>query len=306
MERDARYLLVGVLLLLSIAGGIVFAIWSANVTDESASRIYTIQFRSSVSGLNTGSNVYYLGVPVGRVSRLSLAPPDTGGVLVRIAVQPETPVTAATTAQLSTSGLTGQSSIELNTPEGSISSGDILNEETLIQGEGSVIGKLAKAAPAIADQTGSALNRMNLLLSDENIGATGQMLSNMAEAASEFDKAAEEMQVLLAEMRRSNADFQAVLPNFDAVALRMRDKTLPEFEQTSVELRQTSRLIAQQMTDNSQVFRDFIADSRMSMFIIRDQILQTAQKAEQFTEELRNNPSRLIYKPRQTGLEFDE
>lgn len=313
MEREARYFLVGILLLTATAVGIAFALWSANLTETEETVYYQVHFKGAVSGLNSGSNVFYLGVPIGRVSSLELGEQTIGGVIVHIAVRAETPVTLLTRAQLDTSGLTGQSSLELSNPEDLDQSLPQLEEGQTIPGDASVMEQLAKAAPRIADQTDSALNQLNALLSPENIAAASLALNNIAQAAAAFESSSQEMHLLLRELRTTNDDFQAVIPNIDHMLVSIdetarmaRESTLPEFERAAQDLRETSGLISRQVTESSETFKVFVVESQHSMHVIREQIMSTAQKAEQFTDELRSNPSRLLYRPRPTGLEFDK
>jgi phospholipid/cholesterol/gamma-HCH transport system substrate-binding protein len=311
MEREARYFLVGLLLIVTIGVSIVFVLWTANTPDADRKKIHTIHFMQSVSGLSAGSRVTYLGVPVGKVMSLSLGDQEKGGVLVSIAVDQGTPVNSSTVARLSTSGLTGQSSIELE------QAAPMLQDDTdrdapydstslIIPGTASVISKLAQSAPVIADKAEDVLGRMEVFLSEQNQIATSAMLANMGRASGEFEVAARDMQTLLAEIRQTNKALQQTIPHYDAFAVQLNSKAIPEFRATASDLSTTSKLIASQMRDNSAVFKEFIAESRISMQIIRDQILQTAQKAEQFTEDLRANPSRLIYRQPESGMVLEE
>lgn len=311
MEREARYFLIGLLMLASLGLSVAFVLWTANSPDIDRKKIATVHFTQSVSGLSAGSRVSYLGVPVGKVMALNLAEAPQEGVLVKIAVDQRTPIGRNTVAKLSTSGLTGQSSIELEQAEpvlGEATEEGLLpaDDSMLIPGKASVIAKLAQSAPVIADKTEGVLSRMEAFLSEENQTETTAMILSLRRASGEFEVAAKEMKTLLSEIRQTNETLQQTIPNYDAFAIQLNEKAIPEFRATAADLSATSRLIASQMTNNSQVFREFIADSRVSMQVIRDQIIQTAQKTEQFTEELRANPSRLIYRQPENGMALDE
>ncbi len=310
MEREARYFLVGLLLLVTLAVAIVFVLWTANTPDADRKTIHTVHFTHSVSGLSAGSRVTYLGVLVGKVRAIGLGEPGQGGVLVSIAIDRDTPVDAFTVAKLSTSGLTGQSSIELEQLppplEGAGTDDNPAEGPRIIPGSASVISHLARSAPVIADKTEDVLGRMEGFLSEQNQVTTTAMIDNMRRASGEFETAARAMQLLIAELRQTNQSLQQALPHYEALAVQFNTRAIPEFRATAADLSRTSKLIATQMTDNSRVFREFIGDSRVSMQIIRDQILQTAQKAEQFTEELRANPSRLVYRQPENGMILQE
>ena len=67
MEREANYTAVGAFVLLIVTMAALFVYWYAGSSDARDYKRYEIYFEGSVSGLNRGSTVRYLGVEVGRV-----------------------------------------------------------------------------------------------------------------------------------------------------------------------------------------------------------------------------------------------
>ena len=67
MEREANYTAVGAFVLLVTTMAALFVYWYAGSADARDYARYEIYFQGSVSGLNRGSTVRYLGVEVGRV-----------------------------------------------------------------------------------------------------------------------------------------------------------------------------------------------------------------------------------------------
>ena len=67
MEREANYTAVGAFVLLIVTMAGLFVYWYAGSSDARDYKRYEIYFEGSVSGLNRGSTVRYLGVEVGRV-----------------------------------------------------------------------------------------------------------------------------------------------------------------------------------------------------------------------------------------------
>ena len=82
MEREANYLAVGTFILLVLGMGIAFVLWYTDANDGREYNTYEIQFAGSVSGLDRGSPVRYLGVDVGRVRRLGIDRDDPTRVVV--------------------------------------------------------------------------------------------------------------------------------------------------------------------------------------------------------------------------------
>ena len=74
MEREANYVAVGAFILLVLGMAIGFVLWYTDANDGRDYELYEIYFAGSVSGLDRGSPVRYLGVDVGRVRRLGIDP----------------------------------------------------------------------------------------------------------------------------------------------------------------------------------------------------------------------------------------
>ncbi len=139
-------LLIGILLLLSI--------------DRFFKQkdIYYIKYQNvSVSGLDVGSSVKYLGVRIGTVKDIRIDPKNVSQIIVTIAVKKHTPIKQDVTANISSVGITGLKIIELRggTPEapllkpgGYIKPGKSLTEE--------ITGK----AEILAEKTEMILNNL--------------------------------------------------------------------------------------------------------------------------------------------------
>src|SRR5262252_10139064 len=113
MEREANYTAVGafVLLVATMAG--LFVYWYAGSADARDYRRYEIYFEGSVSGLNRGSTVRYLGVEVGRVVTIKIDKRAADRVQVIADIDSDAPVSKDTLASLSLQGITGLLYIDL-------------------------------------------------------------------------------------------------------------------------------------------------------------------------------------------------
>ena len=112
MESDKKYFLEGLfVIVLSIALALFF-VWlgrSGNKDDV----LYRIHFEESVSGLNLGDPVKYLGVDIGLVDALAIDPEDPGQVRVDVKLHKDAPIKTDTRATLQFKGITGAYFIEL-------------------------------------------------------------------------------------------------------------------------------------------------------------------------------------------------
>ena len=113
MERDANYAAVGAFVLLIGLAAAVFVYWYSDSRDHQDYDRYEIYFTGSVSGLDKGAAVRYLGVGVGRVVNIRIDPRDSGRVQVVVDIDTTTPVSTHTVAQLQLQGVTGLLYIDL-------------------------------------------------------------------------------------------------------------------------------------------------------------------------------------------------
>src|SRR5438552_17048509 len=77
MEREANYAAVGAFVLLVGLLGVLFVYWYSDTREHRDYNRCEIYFTGSVSGLDRGAAVRYLGVGVGRVVDMRISPRDS-------------------------------------------------------------------------------------------------------------------------------------------------------------------------------------------------------------------------------------
>src|SRR5262252_3584967 len=113
MEREANYAAVGAFVLLVALVGALFVYWYSDTREHKTFRRYEIYFDGSVSGLERGAAVRYLGVGVGRVVDMHIDPRDPSRVQVIVDIDATTPISDSTVAVLQLQGVTGLLYIDL-------------------------------------------------------------------------------------------------------------------------------------------------------------------------------------------------
>ena len=98
MEREANCTAVGAFVLLIVTMAGLFVYWYAGSSDNRDYRRYEIYFEGSVSGLNRGSTVRYLGVEVGRVVTIRIDKRAADRVQVIADIDSATPISSDTLA----------------------------------------------------------------------------------------------------------------------------------------------------------------------------------------------------------------
>src|SRR5882724_5060390 len=118
MEREANYAAVGAFVLVIALVAALFVYWYSDSREHKVFRRYEIYFDGSVSGLERGSAVRYLGVGVGRVREMHIDPRDPGRVQVIVDIDSSTPISDKTLAELQLQGVTGLLYIDLQQVRG--------------------------------------------------------------------------------------------------------------------------------------------------------------------------------------------
>ncbi len=113
MEREANYTAVGAFVLLIVTMAALFVYWYAGNSDDRDYKRYEIYFEGSVSGLNRGSTVRYLGVEVGRVVAIRIDKRADDRVQVIAEIDSQAPISKETMASLSFQGVTGLLYVDL-------------------------------------------------------------------------------------------------------------------------------------------------------------------------------------------------
>ena len=149
MEIKSNNVLIGIATLVALFGIFLFSLWLSRVQLDQQFAYYKIVFQGSVSGLSKSGQVQFNGLPVGRVTDLSLAENDPSKVIALIQVDARTPVKEDSVAQLDPSGITGVAVVQLT---GGSPGSKLLREVSkdpypLIRGAPSTLQELAEAAP---------------------------------------------------------------------------------------------------------------------------------------------------------------
>ncbi|MDO8419531.1 MAG: MlaD family protein [Rubrivivax sp.] len=115
MDDKVNYSLVGAFVLLLGAALVAGVLWlAAGVDGGQAMDRYQAVIKESVAGLNVDAPVKYLGVDVGKVSRIAIDPRDSRQVRLSFLIERGTPIKQDSLAVLKTQGLTGIAYIELS------------------------------------------------------------------------------------------------------------------------------------------------------------------------------------------------
>ncbi|MBC6983463.1 MlaD family protein [Caulobacter sp. 17J80-11] len=191
MERNAHYAAVGLATLVLLVGMALFAVWLARFQFARDYDVYDVLFHGPVRGLSEGGEVHFNGIKVGEVTDLNLDPRNPDRVIARVRMTSDVPVKTDSRAQLEPQGITGVNYIQITagTPEAKLLKALYPeNVVPVIQSQPSPISELLTGGGDVLARAIDALNRVNRVLSDENIAAFSSTMAHAQSISAELDE----------------------------------------------------------------------------------------------------------------------
>jgi phospholipid/cholesterol/gamma-HCH transport system substrate-binding protein len=287
METRANHVWVGAVTLVLLGLLAAFIVWLARL-GQGEQNEYDIFFKQSVSGLATGSEVNFAGVPVGQVSQIVLWDKDPEFVRVRIKVKEEVPILVGTTATIQSS-FTGVSAILL---DGARRGRPAITCDTTACTEGVPIippkpggfGEILANAPLLLERLATLTDRLTQLLSDRNqeelagiLANTNRLSNNLANASPQVERTMLELQVTLREASETLDQFEKVTASTDRLlnqegaeiaanlraTLKSASGAAEALEQTLVEVRPATKQLTESTLPAAEAtLRDLRATSK--------------------------------------------
>lgn len=308
MEREANYAAVGAFVLVILLVGALFVYWYSDTREHKIFRRYEIYFDGSVSGLERGAAVRYLGVGVGRVQRLSIDPRDPGRVQVIVDIDSSTPISDKTLAELQLQGVTGLLYIDLqqvrNLPLPPIVPGI---DYPVIRSARSRFDVFLARLPDVLASAGEVVDRAARALSDQNIVAITHALANLDKASEGLPQTLREVNTLVGELRGATIDLAASAKGARQVVDQAGPEVVSSLQRVHViadNLANATDQIEKLIGDNRQDLRSFTRDGLPEVERLLREGRAAAQELRVLSSSLRENPSQLLYQPKQVGMEI--
>ena len=303
MERNAHYALVGLVSLILFLGVIVFVVWLARAQFASQYSIYDVDFTGPVRGLSSGGEVYFNGIKVGEVTKLSLDRRDPNRVVARIRTTADAPIRVDSIASLEPQGVTGVNYMQIGagTP-----SKPLLKDVTpadqipVIHTRRSQLEDLLLGGGDLLARSIEALDRVKLLMSDKNIAAFSAALANLqTDTALIADQKTllADLDLNLKSLQSTSEKIGRLSDNADQLLNGDGRRTLANLDATSVELRgatQDVRVLVSELHGPTVEF----ARSGLPQLSRTVTTLQTAaEDLDRVVNEVERNPRQLLTKP---------
>ncbi|EJF88818.1 MlaD family protein [Bartonella tamiae] len=170
METKANYVKVGVFTVTTLIAAFLIVFYISGLFESRNLEPLDVRIPGSVSGLGESSQVFFNGIRVGTVRRLTLDESNPNMVIAKTEINGTVPITRSTVATLGFQGLTGLAFIELK--GGSLNEPNLLEEaerdDTVarIDADPSTFNNLLATAQDIFARANSALEELEGFIKD--------------------------------------------------------------------------------------------------------------------------------------------
>ena len=309
MEREANYTAVGAFVLLIVTLGGFFVYWYAGSGDARDYKRYEVYFEGSVSGLNRGSTVRYLGVDVGRVIAIRIDKRASDRVQVIADIDSQTPISSQTLASLSMQGVTGLLYIDLlaNSRSSRVMASVPSETYPVIDSVQSNFDRLLSSLPDLVGRATVVVDRAARVLSDENLKAFVKTMQNIEQTSATMPSAMRDAAVVIADLKATLADVRVAATG----ARQFIETSGPDLSAASERVRAISENLAKTtanldrlMTDHREDLGLFLRDSLPEIERLMRDSRSAAQEFRELSRSLKADPSQLLYEPSYKGVEI--
>jgi phospholipid/cholesterol/gamma-HCH transport system substrate-binding protein len=247
MEADARYTLVGAVVLGAAALLVLALLWIAGKADDIDYRYYTVYFRGqSMDGLDVDSAVKMRGIRVGMVSDFDFVSKPDDAVKVLVKVSEQAPVRQGAVAYVKRNVVTGLATIELtNPPDHAPFLTEVpKGEKYPVIAEGSSeLDKVASAVSKMAENGAQVLDKMNALLSEENRANFAATLANLQQISDHLVSNRAALEAAVQGIRDASDEFRFAGASISQAATRAEGSIVDVGQNAQVALQEAARAL---------------------------------------------------------------
>jgi phospholipid/cholesterol/gamma-HCH transport system substrate-binding protein len=302
MERNANYALVGFATLALFLGLIVFVVWLSRISFSQQYTDYNIEFVGPVRGLSAGGEVHFNGIKVGDVSTIVLDKTNPKNVIARVRVTADVPIRQDSFATLEPQGITGVNYVQISA---GTANKPLLKDVTpsgqlpVIQSRPSALSDLLSGSGTVLAASVDALNRVNRVLSDQNIKTLTATLNNVQDISAEVRKRKE----LLADADTTLKSIDATAQSITKLSETSRQlvdtdgrRTLKDAADAAAEIKAAADDARTLVAKLQGPTTDFAANGLPQLTSAIVSLQESAQSLKRLTDEAAQNPQALVAK----------
>jgi phospholipid/cholesterol/gamma-HCH transport system substrate-binding protein len=295
MENRAYALAAGFFVLVLGIALVAGVLW-LNRDERAGGLPYVVTTTRAVSGLKVEAPVRFRGVDVGKVEAIRFDPSEPGRVLIGISVDPDTPLTRGTYAQLGFQGVTGLSFVQLD-DDGAAR--QPLATSADLPARIPMRPSLFDTAEGLVTAFGEIAHRLNGLLADDNqkvlIGTLARIDAAAAQAtklAESLEPAATSLAPLLADVRVAVNDARGTVKRAEVMVESMT-RLAVKFEERAPALGQ----VGKNADDVGATARAINDGTLPRLNTLADELHREVRVLDRLLSGLADQPDSLVFGP---------
>ena len=271
--------------------------------------MYDIVFYGPVNGLSKGGEVHFNGIRVGQVTDLNIDTKRDDQVIARVRVDGTTPVRVTSRAQLQPQGITGLNYIQITA--GSPNSA-LLKEQypdnvvPVLQSQPSPIAELLSGSGTVLAQTVDALNRINRVMSDDNIRSFSTSVKNVEALTTEL----EARKAIFQQLEEAVTNANAAVKEYQALAVDTRQiintdgrQAIANINSATAEARTAIASANRSITGLERPLGDFATTSLPQLTGTIEELQDATRSLQSLIDDVRASPRDFIGRPKSKELE---
>lgn len=288
METQARYLVVGSFVVLLLLGALLFVIWIGKSEFSSRDKIYDIYFQGSVTGLKEGGQVLYRGVPVGTVQFVKINPKNIEEILVRVSLDPDTPVRGDTQATLEMQGITGIAFVQLKggSPQSPALETKPGESYPIIPSQPSRLEEIVEAAPKLLKNLNSLTEHLDLLFNVEARDNIHSILANLQEITQAFAQKSESIEQLIDKANEAFEGMTELSQKYSVVAQTLEKEIVPLSQSAQNFFQESKEFLA----ENRQPLNIFLTSGLYEVSNVTSELRRTLESINRIAVGIERNP----------------
>jgi phospholipid/cholesterol/gamma-HCH transport system substrate-binding protein len=308
MEPEAKYTLVGTVVLILIALIAAAVVWLRSTGEEFDDRTYKIYFeRQSLEGLQPRSEVRMRGIRIGTVTGFRISTWRSGAVEVVIRVDGSAPVRQSTQAVVERHIVTGIASILLinftedSPPLTQVPPGEVY--PVIAEGE-SQLQQVSQSLQELAQRATETMQRVSTTLSPENQRALTALLENLNRLAYNANRGLADLDRTVASVGAAAEEVRALSRGLGEDASRLAARYDKLGDEATVAAREAAAAMRQVSADVARISQRvdaLLASGDVELRVTAQELRATADSLGAVARRL-NDPRSVLWGPPEGGL----
>ncbi|MBS0334369.1 MAG: MCE family protein [Proteobacteria bacterium] len=305
MEKNANYALVGLSSLILFVGLVIFVVWLARVSFSQEYDLYDIVFDGPVRGLNQGGEVHFNGIKVGEVTKIALDRTNPSRVIARARVTSDVPIRIDSYATLEPQGITGVNYIQITAGTPSKPLLKVVEKAKcqsvglnacipILKSQRSALSDLLEGGGTVLTRTIEALDRVNRVLSDQNIKSFSTTLSNAQAVSQELKEKKEiiaDAQKLIQDLDQATQHADGILQSTQGMIDTDGKRSLKNVADAADEAKKAATSLRTMIDKLQGPTSDFANNGLPQITSSLFELQRAAQSLERLVNEIQKSPT---------------